>query len=105
MRIDFEFSGGFGGLFAQKPLAYHADTEQLPNEVRDKLLELIATSGVADLTTKPHPTKGADAAKYKLSITEQGTTIALSLDDISAPRSVRPLLQYLQELAVAERAR
>ena len=31
MRIKFEFQGGYGGLFAAKPLACEVDVKQLPD--------------------------------------------------------------------------
>jgi len=45
MRIDFECSGGYANI----RLAYHVDTDELPQEVANEILELVESSGIFDL--------------------------------------------------------
>lgn len=40
MQIEFERDGGFAGI----PLRYYANTEELPVEIAEELLKLIAIS-------------------------------------------------------------
>ncbi|MDH3597671.1 MAG: hypothetical protein OEM93_22760, partial [Rhodospirillales bacterium] len=108
MRIEFEFSGGYGGLFAAQPLGYRVETDDLPDEERDKLLALIANSGVLKL--KEAPVAGGagpqrDVFTYSLTIGGRGTAKTFAFDDANAPPAVRPLLDFLRELAVEARMR
>lgn len=106
MRIRFEFQGGYGGLFAAKPLAYDVDTDQLPDAVRTELMGLIRSAGIMeaeepDLVAKAG--RGRDVFNYRLQIQDQGLRRSMAFDDASAPPKVRPLLQFLQELALERR--
>jgi hypothetical protein len=106
MRIVFEMSGGYGGLFAKRPLSYRVDTDELPEPARNTLLALIRSCGILDLQQEERgsgiPSR-PDVYHYTLSLSEKGTVTSLTFDDVSAPPAVRPLLQYLQERAVEER--
>jgi len=108
MRIEFEFSGGYGGLFAARPLGYRAETDELPDEERDKLLALVRDSGVLEL--KPARDAGGagpqrDVFTYRLMIGEGAAAKTFAFDDASAPPAVRPLLSFLRELAMEQRMR
>ncbi|MHC4732676.1 MAG: protealysin inhibitor emfourin [Planctomycetota bacterium] len=108
MHIEFEFSGGYGGLFAAKPLGYRVETDDLPDELRDKLLALIRDSGVLEL--KPAQEAGGpgpqrDVFTYSLTIGGGAAARSFTFDDASASPAVRPLLSLLRELAVEQRMR
>ena len=106
MRIRFEFQGGYGGLFAAKPLAYDVDTDQLPEAVRTKLLGLIQGAGIMEAEEPGRAAKagrGRDVYNYRLEIQDQGLRRTMAFDDASAPAEVRPLLQFLQQLALEKR--
>lgn len=106
MRIKFEFQGGYGGLFAAKPLAYDVDLDQLPDEVRTKLMGLIQNAGIMEAEQErggPKAGRVRDAFAYRLQIQDQGARRSMAFDDASAPSEVRPLLQFLQELALQRR--
>ena len=106
MKIEFEFSGGYGGMFAAKPLRYRLDTDEMPQAVRDELLALVRTSGILELEGKvKKATSGPqrDVFTYQLSILEAGKTRSFTFDDVTAPPSVRPLLQFLQKHALEQR--
>ena len=106
MRIRFEFQGGYGGLFAAKPLAYDVDTDQLPDEAGTKLLKLIQSAGIMEAEEPgraPKAGRGRDVYNYRLEIQDRGLRRSMAFDDASAPPQVRPLLQFLQELALERR--
>jgi hypothetical protein len=102
MRIDFEREGGYAPI----RLEYHADTDELPVDVRDRLLGLIKSSGVmqiqqSDLSTQPFP----DAFKYTLRLSEGGRSKSLTFSDATVPSSLHPLLELFQELALEQRSK
>lgn len=102
MHIKFEFSGGYGGLFAAQPLTLDLDAAALPQPDRDKLLTLI---GEAKILKQVGASEAArDTYSYKLEIEDRGVTTVRTFDDLSAPGTVRPLLQFLQKLALQQRA-
>jgi len=107
MRIEFEMSGGYGGLFATKPLSLDVDTGALSEEERGKLINLVNSSGVQDLEPQmlPPPAPSArDTFKYHLRITEAGENRSFAFDDSTVPASLRPLLDALRRRAIERRA-
>ena len=106
MRIWFEFSGGYGGLFAAQPLALDLDAAALLDSDRDELLTLIGEAKLLEQTAQPSAGSRAarDSFQYKLEIEDRGVNRAYGFDDVSAPAAVRPLLQFLQKLAMQRRA-
>jgi len=104
MEIEFEFSGGYGGVFAKRPLVYRADTGDLPEEEREALLGLVRDSGVLELEEPAaRPSRARDAFDYRLSIRDGELRRSLQCDDASAPPAVRPLLAHLRKLALEAR--
>jgi hypothetical protein len=51
----------------------------------------------------PKAGRGRDLFNYRLQIQDQGLRKSMAFDDASAPPRVRPLLQFLQELALERR--
>ena len=103
MRIDFEGSGGFAGL----RMAYHADTDNLPQETAAELLALVESSGVRHLQQSDlaSPQTGPpDVFSYRLSLSEGGEGKSLSFNDVTAPPALRPLLALLRKLALDQGA-
>jgi hypothetical protein len=99
MRVDFEREGGYAPL----RLEYHANTDELPNEIAKKLLDLVRSSGITEIqqsdlasTSQVFP----DMFTYRLSLSEGGKLKSLSFNDITIPSSLHPLLELLQELAL-----
>lgn len=108
MRIAFEFSGGYGGLYAAAPLRYRADIDALPEALRERLLELIGESGLLAVEPAPPPGRSGpqrDVFTYSLTLGEGVKAKVFAFDDANAPPAVRPLLNALRELAMAERLR
>jgi len=104
MQIRFEMSGGYAGMFAARPLTYQVAVDELPEPERTALRELVERSGLLT-SPPPEPARATpDALTYRLTITSEGRTHQLTLHDPSVPAAVRPLLQYLQQRAIAQRA-
>jgi len=103
MRIDFEFSGGFANL----QLAYHVDTDTLPQEKAEKLLRLVESARVFDIQQRDINSTRAggppDVFSYHLSLSEGPRQKALSFNDVTAPASLHPLLALLRKLALEKK--
>jgi len=101
MRIDFESEGGYANI----GLKYHVDSAKLPSDVAEKLHDLV--KGVLAMEQKEGCEASARsspvAIQYRLTITDGDLKISLSVDDVSAPPELRPLLSYLRTLAFEER--
>ena len=98
MHIDFESSGGYANITT----TYHGNTDELPAEVANKLINLVESSKVFELQESqvaPSSSGPPDVLYYKLTIYEGNKRISLSFNDITAPDSLQPLLTFLQELA------
>lgn len=107
MRIKFQFQGGYGGLFATKPLACDVEVEELPEEQRTRLLDLIRKAGIMEgqqETEAPKAGRARDAYTYRLRVQGEGIDRSMAFDDASASPAVRPLLQFLQQLALERRS-
>lgn len=78
MRIDFECSGGFANL----QLAYHVDTDTLPQEKAEELLKLVKSAGVFDIQQRDIAARGAGGPpavfSYHLSLSD-GTSFITAL--------------------------
>ena len=105
MELRFEMSGGYAGVFTGRPLTCVATVDELPGPERVHLRQLVEESGLLQATQSDSgPTPGRDVMTYRLSITAEGGTRHFTFDDITVPPGVRPLLQHLQQRAIAERA-
>jgi hypothetical protein len=102
MQIDFESSGGYANL----QLSFHANTDALPPEVAAEILRLVDSSGVFDLKPEdvaPSPAGPPDVFTYRLSLRDGSRQTTLSLNDVTAPPSLHPLLAFLRKLAADEK--
>jgi hypothetical protein len=103
MQIDFASSGGFANL----QLAYQADTKALTEAQAKELERLVESSGVFDLEQDDLNTDATvgrtDVISYRLSISDSARQRTLWLNDVTAPASVRPLLEKLRKLALEQR--
>jgi hypothetical protein len=106
VRIDFEMSGGYGGLFAAQPLRLQLDTEELPAAVRDELATLVDDSGLLQAENTRTFERGPqrDALQYRVTISD-GQAKSFALDDATAPVAARPLLERLKSMAIEKRMR
>jgi hypothetical protein len=102
MRINFECSGGYAKL----QLTYNVDTKELNQEDAAKVHQMVADSGLADLSPEavaPKSPGPPDVLSYHLSISDMGWSKTLTLTDVTAPPAMRPLLAHLVELAFSKR--
>ena len=104
MQLEFEFSGGYGGLFAREPARFSVNLDELPTTQREHLEILLRESGLLDADAKvpPKARSSRDAFSCRLVLRDGGRTRSFALDDASATAPVRGLLQELRTLAIAE---
>ena len=103
MRIDFQFSGGYGGLFAKHPLALCMNADDLAEDERRELLSLVESSGLLETEPAPagsRPGPQRDVFTYRLSIREGDMVKSFAFDDSTVPASAHPLLAFLRQLAI-----
>ncbi len=94
MLVQFERRGGFAGIRKDLKL----DTESLPSEKAQQLLELINKADFFNLPEKfPLPKKGADYFQYRLTIETEGKKHTVEVSDPAAPATLLPLLQFLSK--------
>ncbi|MFD9627227.1 protealysin inhibitor emfourin [Peribacillus muralis] len=101
MHIQFSCVGGMANL----DLNVVIDTDELPQAKRDQLQHLMETADLSNLSlgrmieAKAKAT-GADAFSYKLDILEETEKQSFTFTDTTASGKVRPLLDYLRNLAI-----
>jgi hypothetical protein len=94
MKVRFRQTGGFAGLSFGADL----DTAIMPAAEAAELTTLVEKSRVRTLAAKG-PEGARDLAGYEIEIEEAGSTIRVSFDDMSVPREIEPLLDFLRERA------
>ena len=88
MHIDYQCSGGFGGL----RLAYKAETDAMPAAEARMLLDLIESANVFDLNPEQVSGKSRnipDDFSCRLTLSGAGTNITLSFKEVGAPETLR----------------
>ncbi|MEH7460557.1 protealysin inhibitor emfourin [Bacillus thuringiensis] len=104
MYIQFSCSGGIANF----DLTFQTDTDELPKEKTKELLDLIEQSNLFSLELSQGEVatiQGADAFLYELRIEDDKKKKSFLFTDITAPQEVRPLLDYLRNLAIVEKMR
>lgn len=102
MYIQFICTGGIANLH----LTFQTDTDKMPKEKANKILDLIKQADFFNLNTNNldgSMTNGADAFSYQLRIEDGSKKKSFSFTDVTAPQVVRPLLDYLRNLAIEEK--
>jgi hypothetical protein len=103
MQVDFASSAGFANL----QLNDRANTSIMPEDQAEELEGLVEGSGVFDLEqdeVNPSVTVGrADVISDRLTVSDDNRQTTLWLNDLAAPTSIRPLLAYLQKLALEQK--
>ena len=98
MRIDFVRSGGFGGM----RLTASVDTETLDPENASKVQQLVEEADFFSLPRKPrHATSSVDRFQYQVQVVSatEGSHAVLMPETV-VPDRLRPLLDYLTDLAM-----
>ncbi len=99
MLIEFECSGGYGGL----RLSYRGDTNGLAPEEAEKLLDLIEASNAFDLSPKQISQKSRpipDDFSCRLTLSRAEKKKTLSFNELGAPENLRRLSVHLRKLAM-----
>ena len=103
MLIDYQCSGGFGGL----RLAYKGKTDTLPADEAKVLLELIEAARFFDLNQKQVSQKSRnipDDFACRLTLSKAGKTKTLSFNELGAPETLRRLSVHLRKLAIKKQS-
>lgn len=97
MHIKFSCIGGFANL----DLNFEIDTDELPKEKYEELENLMKQADLPNVAqSKMVKTQGFDSFSYQLDIADEKKKQSFSFTDISAPEEVRPLLDYLRNIAI-----
>ncbi|QYF84217.1 hypothetical protein KY492_08215 [Brevibacterium sp. PAMC21349] len=97
MHIKFSCIGGFANL----DLNFEIDTDELPKEKYEELQNLMKQADLPNaVQSKMVKTQGFDSFSYQLDIADEKKKQSFSFTDISAPEEVRPLLDYLRNIAI-----
>ena len=94
MQIRYRETLGFAGVQRGCEL----DTEELPSAQRDRLIDLVDESRLADAPT-PRGRDARDASQYEIEIEDDDDLHAVHFDDTNLPDRVTPLLEFLREHA------
>lgn len=97
LHIHFERSGGFAGMMTNVDI----DAYSLPDAERQALMTLVTDAGFFALpsdVTDPSTT-GADRYNYRITIQSGARTHTVECVDGSAPASLVPLLDWLNDNA------
>jgi hypothetical protein len=103
MRIEFECSGGYGGL----RLAYQSETDVLPTAEAKVLLGLIEAANIFDLTQRQLSKKSRpipDDFACRLTLSKAGKKKTLSFNELGAPENLRRLSVHLRKLAIKKKS-
>ena len=104
MHIDYQCSGGFGGL----RLAYTGETDALPAAEAKLLLDLIEAANVFDLNPEQVSQKTRnipDDFTCRLTLSMAGKKKILSFNELGAPETLRRLSVQLRKLAIQKQGR
>jgi hypothetical protein len=104
MHIEYECSGGYGGL----RLSYRGDTNGLAPEEAKKLLDLIQAANVFDLNQKQISQKSRpipDDFSCRLTLSADEKKKTLSFNELGAPENLRRLSVHLRKLAIQQTGR
>ncbi|USK64095.1 protealysin inhibitor emfourin [Peribacillus frigoritolerans] len=97
MHIKFSCIGGFANL----DLNFEIDTDELPKEKYEDLQNLMKQADLPNAAqSKMVKTQGFDSFSYQLDIADEKKKQSFSFTDTTAPEEVRPLLDYLRNLAI-----
>ena len=103
MHIDYQCSGGFGGL----RLAYKGETDALPAAEAKLLLDLIEAANVFKLNPKQVSQKTRnipDDFTCRLTLSMAGKKKILSFNELGAPETLRRLSVHLRKLAIKKQS-
>jgi hypothetical protein len=99
MRIKFERTGGFANI----PLRYEVDTEQMPPAKAQELHRLVEEARAFDQPAKPAaPANMPDQFQYELTFEDDARSHTFQTSDLAASHHLQGLLDWLSDEAFAE---
>jgi hypothetical protein len=104
MHVEYECSGGFGGL----RLAFQGEIEALSAAEAKTLLDLIKAANVFDLNQRQISQKSRpipDDFSCRLTLSTADKKKSLSFNELSAPENLRRLSAHLRKLAIQQKGR
>lgn len=91
MQITLQRTGGFAGI----PMTKSVDSAKLPPAEADRLRQMVESAGFFQLsphmTAKPAP----DRFQYLLTVTENGKSHSVSMDETALPPALKSLVEWL----------
>ena len=99
MRIDYQCSGGYGGL----RFRYQGETDALPAAEAKVLLGLIEAANIFDLTQaqlSKISRRIPDDFACRLTLSKAGKKKTLSFNELAVPETLRQLSVHLRKLAI-----
>jgi hypothetical protein len=104
MHVEYECSGGFGGL----RLAFQGEIEALSAAEAKTLLDLIKAANVFDLNQRQISQKSRpipDDFSCRLTLSTADKKKSLSFNELSAPENLRRLSAHVRKLAIQQKGR
>lgn len=101
MRIEYQCSGGYGGL----RLTYQCETDAMPAAEAKTILDLIEAARVLELSPKQVTSKSRsipDDFVCRLTLSTGKAKKSLSFNELGAPESLRRLSTHLRKLAIQQ---
>lgn len=98
MKILFERTGGFSGIRVNVRI----DTDSLPQDEANELLEMVRSSGYFNLPAVISPTSqisGADQFIYKITVEDEGREHTVQMTDGAVPDELQQLILKLVRIA------
>ena len=99
MRIEYQCSGGYGGL----RFTYQGEIDALPTAEAKLLLGLIEAANIFNLTQRQLSKKSRpvpDDFACRLTLLKSGRKKTLSFNELGAPENLRRLSVHLRKLAI-----
>lgn len=100
-RVRFERSGGVAGM----PTTSTIDSKSLPEEERKRLRNLIDRAGFFGLPEEIVGAPRPDEFRYSITVEIDGKQHRVRTTDTAAPEQLKPLIEWLNEVARKETAR
>lgn len=102
-RVSFQRSGG---LFAGDVLETSVLLDQLDEQSREALEEILERADVAGLARRsPITGQGADIYQYEVIVERSGRRFDVVVSQTAVPEHLWPLIEWLEERALDERRR
>lgn len=96
MKINFRQSGGYAASASIGTRACELDTDSMTVADAESLRALVRNSGLLEMQSAAWKAdKGADVISYQITIEVDREVRKFSMDDMSVPEKVVPLLEYL----------